>query len=114
MTLEEIRQYIEKQLDDNETSCACGNRVSYGESCAYEKCLELLDKLDIFWHPFPAKKPKEKNGYMVSVVDESNGYCFTDVSFYHPNLGRFEMDDVYQLHVYAWAELPKPCKKDET
>lgn len=109
MTLEEIKSEIRSHLskDKYETyAYFCGKHN------ALVWVLEKLDSLEPSWHPYPAEKPEEKNGYVVSVVDESNGYCFTDASFYHPNLDRFEIDDVYQLHVYAWAERPKPYKKE--
>lgn len=108
MTLEEIKASIKRTIDQ------AYERDDRNVAIVLNNVITMLDQLEPSWHPYPAEKPTEKNGYVVSVVDESNGYCFTDASFYHPNLDRFEIDDVYQLHVYAWAERPKPYKKDGT
>ena len=106
MTIEKLKADIDRQI-------ARCNTYGYGLTAkVLERIKRLFDELEPSWHPYPDEKPTEKNGYIVSVVDESNGYCFTDASFYHPNLDRFEIDDVYQLHVYAWAERPKPYVKE--
>lgn len=124
MTLEQLKAEIKERLAqtnvNREEQASKVDVPDYfsglfdGVANGFDQVLVMLDQLEPSWHEYPEEKPTEKNGYVVSVVDESNGYCFTDASFYHPNLDRFEIDDVYQLHVYAWAERPKPYKKEAT
>lgn len=61
------------------------------------------------WHPYPKEKPKENNGYLVSVKLWNKS--FTSTSYWITSNDVFE--DIWDNCIYAWAEKPEPYNPKE-
>lgn len=90
---------------------------AYGED---PSCCPLKESNEVNWHPYPEEKPtpteKDYNAKpFLITIRQRDGYEFVTISVYHFLLSVFEKVRYYgDSSITAWAELPKPYKKEET
>lgn len=68
-----------------------------------------VSKNKIKWHPYPKKKPKKEDRYLVSIKDGTRN--FTSASYWKYPTYMFTDFDAYL--VTAWAKFPKPYKENK-
>lgn len=99
MTIEEIKAEMNRVKDKLDPL----DLIEIG----WRECLEwvlfdLLNNLEPSWHEYPKEKPTEDGPYLVTWGNE------------YPIVGKFEEGTFCFDKVIAWADLPKPYKKDGT
>lgn len=113
MTLDEIRNQLQQELDDTNVSPYDDEWVQgyeRGKESAYRDCIELLNKYNT-WHMYPQEKPpKDGELYWVTLDYDDGPRIVTDDLFLN---GKFVNYSEYAI--VAWAEYnrPKPYVKED-
>ena len=117
MTLEQIKAEIKERLaqtnakrEEQESTVDVPDYFSGlfdGVANGFDQVLVLLDQLEPSFHPYPQEKPPRYGWYNVTLDD--NGRLEVYTSFY--SKGGFVW--FYDNNIIAWAELPKPYKKED-
>lgn len=120
MTLEEIKSEIESFIFYAEVEARAAKKNEWGHGFqvgkinAYENCLRWLDQFEPSWHEYPKEKPVSG---LYRVTLDVPPFAITRDLYYNSVTGLWEHPrggGEIALDVIAWAELPKPYKKEAT
>lgn len=123
MTIEEIKAEIKERLaqtnvkrEEQESKVEIPDYFSGlfdGVANGFDQVLVLLDQLEPSWHEYPEEKP-ESGLYRVTL--DVSPFAITRDLYYNSVTGLWENPRSgceIVLDVIAWAELPKPYKKED-
>lgn len=113
MTLEKLKMFIWVAMNK---SAEVSGDFAEGMVTAYDGVLNLLadvkDDDMVKWHPYPQKKPTGDVDYLITRKEcWHNGIReitepVVEIAFFNSINDSFE--DVEDMDVIAWAEMPKP------